>query len=87
MRTAYVLLFAMAISASALRSDVYNILDRVLESGDPVIIERNGRKLKIVAVEQVTIFDRLVEHPGFVVGDSDDFVEMDWSHEWRPDPA
>lgn len=77
----------MAITASALRSDVYNILDRVLESGDPVIIERNGRQLKIVAVEPTSMFDRLVEHPGYVIGNSDDFVEMDWSHEWRPDPA
>ena len=77
----------MAVTASALRGDVYNILDKVLVSGDPVIIERNGRQLKIVPVEPTSVLHRLVEHPGYVIGDSDDFVEMDWSHEWRPDPA
>ncbi len=76
----------MAITASALRSDVYNILDQILETGEAVTIERNGRELKIVPVEKRSKLDRLVAHPGFIVGDSDDLVHMDWSHEWNPDP-
>ncbi len=76
----------MAITASALRSDVYNILDQVLESGEAVTIERNGRELKIVPVEKLSKLDRLVARPGFIIGDPEDLVHMDWSHEWNPDP-
>lgn len=76
----------MAITASALRSDVYNILDQVLESGEPVTIERNGRELKIVPVEKRSKLDRLVARPDFIIGDPEDLVHMDWSHEWNPDP-
>jgi hypothetical protein len=45
----------MAMTASALRRDIYRILDRVLETGELVIIERNGRQ---------------VRRPDVVVGDS-----------------
>ena len=40
----------MAITASKLRENVYNILDQVLETGVPVEIERGGHPLRIVAV-------------------------------------
>jgi hypothetical protein len=77
----------VAITASTRRSDVYRILDHVIETGEPVTIERNGRQLQIVAVERPSKLDRLVTRPEFVTGDPDDLVHMDWSHEWNPDPA
>lgn len=77
----------MSITASTLRADVYRILDRVLETGEPVTIERNGRQLQIVAVTRTSKLQRLVAHPDSIVGDPDDLVHLDWSHEWRPDPA
>ena len=69
-------------TASALRRDIYRILDRVLESGEPVIIERNGRRVRISADDAPARLDALVRRPEVVVGDSEDFVEIDWSHEW-----
>ena len=30
--------------------------------------------------------DRLISRPDAIVGDPDDLVEMDWTHEWNPDP-
>lgn len=76
----------MAITASALRSDVYNILDRVLDTGEAVTIERNGRELKIVPVDKPSKLEKLVARPDFIVGDPEDLVHVDWSHEWNPDP-
>jgi len=29
--------------------------------------------------------DRLIPHPDYLVGDPDDFIHMDWYHEWHPD--
>ena len=33
------------ITLTKLRSDLFNVADRVLASGDPVFIERNSRKI------------------------------------------
>lgn len=69
-------------TASALRRDIYRILDRVLESGEPVIIERNGRRVRISAEDVPSRLEALVRRPEVVVGNSDDFVHLDWSDEW-----
>jgi hypothetical protein len=74
----------MAMTASALRRDIYRILDRVLDTGEPVIIERNGRRVRISADGAPARLDALVRRPEAVVGDSNDFVELDWSDEWQP---
>lgn len=40
----------MEISASALRQNIYKTLDSVLETGNPVEINRKGKKLRIIPV-------------------------------------
>jgi hypothetical protein len=72
----------VVVTASALRQDIYRILDGVLETGEPVIIERGGRRLRIVAEEALSRLDRLVRRPDVVSGDSGDLAEIDWSQEW-----
>ena len=72
------------ISATRLRQNLYNILDSVVDTGVPVEVERRGRVLKIVAEEQGSKWDRLTAHQ-IVVGDPDELVHIDWSHEWRGD--
>jgi hypothetical protein len=74
----------MAVSASQLRADIYRLLDQVLETGEPLEIERKGRILKIVAEEGPRGFDALEPHPDAIIGDPDSLVHMDWSSEWRP---
>lgn len=74
----------MSISASKLRENIYRLLDQVLETGVPLVIERNGRTLRIVPTEQPDRMSRLVRRPDVVVGDPEDLVHLDWSSEWRP---
>jgi Antitoxin Phd_YefM, type II toxin-antitoxin system len=76
----------MALSASNLRANVYRLLDQVLETGKPLEIERNGKTLVILPKEKETIWDRLPRREGFIVGDPDELIHMDWSSEWNPDP-
>ncbi|MCE9622669.1 MAG: type II toxin-antitoxin system Phd/YefM family antitoxin [Actinomycetia bacterium] len=73
----------MTITASKLRENIYRVLDQVLATGEPVEIERNGRRLLIVADAQPTRLSRLVNRSDVVVGDSDDFIHLDWSSEWH----
>jgi hypothetical protein len=74
----------MKLTASKLREDIYRILDLVLANGEPVEVERHGRRLRIVADDTPSRLSRLVGRPDAVVGDSEDLVHVDWSHEWRP---
>ncbi|QBQ53544.1 type II toxin-antitoxin system Phd/YefM family antitoxin [Nitrosococcus wardiae] len=71
------------LSPSRLRANLYRILDYVLESGEPVEIERKGRRLRIV-VEQGGKLDLLKPHPEYLKTRPEDIVHMDWSQEWRP---
>lgn len=74
----------MAITASQLRRDVYRLLDEVLATGEPLEVERKGRRLRIVPDHRGSRFDRLKGRPDALVGDPEDIVHMDWSKHWRP---
>lgn len=83
----------MAVTASQLRADVYRLLDRVLETGEPLEIDRGGRRLRIVPVGADSPVGSKLERlkgrgdPEAVIGDADDLVHMDWSVFWNPDPT
>ncbi len=72
----------MKLSLTKARADLYKIVDRVLETGVPVEIERRGRKIRIVPVKPKSKLDNLVKRPGTIVGDPEEIVHLDWSGEW-----
>lgn len=74
----------MPITASALRSDIYRLLDGVAETGKELAVERKGILLKIVPVGKQGKLARLTPH-ACVSGDPEDLVHSDWSGEWRHD--
>jgi len=74
----------MPISASALRGNIYKLLDQVLASGQPLEIERKGRLLKIIPEKQSTKFEKLVHHT-CLKGEPESIVHLDWSGEWHDD--
>ncbi len=78
---------ALATTASKLRANIYRMLDEILETGQPLEIERNGRTLVIAPKEEQSIWDRLPRREGFIVGDPDELIHIDWSSEWNPDPS
>lgn len=73
----------MSLTASKLRQDIYRILDRVLETGVPVEIERRGRILRIVPGEPRDKLANLGSRDYLRV-DPEELVHLDWSEEWRP---
>ena len=77
----------MAISASKLRANIYRLLDEVLETGRPLEIERGGEILTIAPKEERSLWDRLPRNEGYIVGDPDELIHIDWSSEWNPDPS
>jgi antitoxin (DNA-binding transcriptional repressor) of toxin-antitoxin stability system len=75
----------MRVTASALRQDIYRILDRVLETGEVVEIERKGKLLRIVPPPARRRVDLLPKRDA-IVGDPMDLVHVDWSEEWSGVP-
>lgn len=74
----------MRVTASNLRANIYRLLDRVLNTGVPLIIERRGRRLRISAEEPPSRLDALPRRTNVINGDPEDLVHVDWSGEWRP---
>jgi len=75
----------MAISLTKLRADLYKIVDQVIATGIPVEIEREGKKVKIIAVEKKSKLANLIAHPGTIIGKPEDLVHLDWSSQWKED--
>ncbi len=71
-------------SVSALRADLYRVLDRVLETGVPVEVERRGKRLRIIPADDVGPLERLTPNPDYIATDPDSLVHLDWSGEWKP---
>jgi antitoxin (DNA-binding transcriptional repressor) of toxin-antitoxin stability system len=71
-------------SVSRLRANLYRVIDQVLATGEPVEIERHGQRLRIVPAETAGRFAALRPHPGYIEGDPESLVHMDWSDEWKP---
>jgi hypothetical protein len=74
----------MVVKPSRLRANLYRLLDRVLRTGEPIEIDRGGKKLLIVPKEKQTKLNNLVRRD-VIVGDPEDLVHLDWSKEWRGD--
>mgnify|MGYP006291566975 CR=1 FL=1 len=72
----------MAISASELRSNVYRLLDEILDTGKALEIERKGQTLRIVAADAGSKLQRLTRHD-CIQGDPEELVHMDWSDTWK----
>jgi len=73
----------MAMSLTALRSNLYTVVDKVIATGTPAEIERNGHIVKIIVEEPKNKLDNLTLHPGTLIGDPEDFVHMNWLTEWN----
>lgn len=72
----------MRVSASKLRENIYQILDQVIATGEPVEIERKGKVLRISPEPKPgSKLSRLTKRPG-LVHDIDSIAGMSWIDEW-----
>jgi hypothetical protein len=74
----------MTVTPTDFRKNLFSLLDGILQNGKVLEINRNGHIIKVVPPRKSKKIDRLVPHEDAVVGESDDFVSMDWSGEWKP---
>lgn len=73
----------MALTASKLRENIYRLLDKVLETGKPLEIERRGKILKIIPPGKQSKLAKL-EKRDILNGEPESIIHLDWSKEWDP---
>jgi hypothetical protein len=66
------------------KENIYKILDQVVETGTPAKVILKGKVLLISPTQTISKFDLLEEHPGYLIGDSEELVHIDWSSSWEP---
>ncbi len=76
----------MPVTASQLRANVYRLLDRAIETGEVLEIERNGVILRVVPPRARSWLDALPRREGVVVGNPESLASTDWSTSWNPEP-
>jgi prevent-host-death family protein len=69
------------VTATELRTNIYQLLDEVLRSGLPIEVKKGDRKLRIVPVEKVDKFQNLVYRPDAIQGDPEELVTLSWEGE------
>jgi hypothetical protein len=74
----------MSITVTELRANLYRLIDEVIETGTPLVVERKGHKVVIERSPVESKLANLVSRPDFIKGDPEDLVHLDWIGEWRP---
>ncbi len=69
------------ITPTELRSNIYNLLDEVLNTGIPIEINKGGKKLRIVPVGKNNKLLNLISRPQVIHGDPNDLVDISWEEE------
>jgi hypothetical protein len=74
----------MVVKLSQLWANLYRLLDRVPQTGEPIEIDRHGKKLLLIPKENKGRLSKFVRRD-VIVGDPEDLVHLDWSKKWRGD--
>ena len=70
------------LKTSNLRADIFRLLDKVIETGHPLEIERKGKILQIVPKIKISRLQRLTKH-NCIICNPEEIVHMDWEKEWN----
>lgn len=73
----------MPMSLTALRQQLFNVVDQVIATGIPIEIKRNGHIVKIVLDDKKSKLGNLVKHD-CIVGDPEELIDIslqEWSEE------
>jgi prevent-host-death family protein len=72
----------MKITATSLRRNLYALLDKVINTGNPIEIERKGKIIRIISVKPKSKLSNLKRHD-VIIGNPEEIISIDWSKEWK----
>lgn len=78
----------MPYTATQFRSQMYTILEKILDTGEPFDIELKGRRLRIIPLDRTdSKLARLKPHPEALTCPPDELLGLDWSDSWTGEKA
>ncbi|MCP4673354.1 MAG: type II toxin-antitoxin system Phd/YefM family antitoxin [Desulfobacula sp.] len=69
------------ITPTELRSNIYNLLDEILNTGIPIEINKGSRKLRIIPIKKTDKLQNLISRSDIIKGDSDELADIRWEKE------
>ncbi len=69
------------ITPTELRSNIYNLLDEILNTGIPIEIDKGSRKLRIIPIKKANKLQNLIPRLDTIKGDSDELADIRWEKE------
>jgi prevent-host-death family protein len=72
-----------SLSLTALRQNLFGIVDKVIQTGVPVEIERNGKKVFLVPDEPLKTRLSNLKPRDWIVGDPDELLRIEDLTEWN----
>lgn len=72
-----------SLNPSALRANIYKVLDRVIATGQPVLVQRKGQLLQISPPQKKSRLSRLKKKKIFLDNPAD-LAEIKWDQAWNP---
>jgi prevent-host-death family protein len=74
-----------SVTSSKLQNNLDQLLDEILNTGTPLEVKRNGKRLRIIPVETVDKLQKLIHRPEAIIGDPDELVQISWEQETNLD--
>jgi hypothetical protein len=75
----------MTITVTKLRQSLFNEIDKVIATGQPIEIERKGHRLQIVLAEKKSKLSALVTRENIIACSDDELIYNDWLKGWKDD--
>ncbi|MFT5367801.1 MAG: hypothetical protein ACI8V2_002762 [Candidatus Latescibacterota bacterium] len=69
------------ITPTELRSNIYQILDEILDTGIPIEVDKGGKKLLIKPIEHPNKLQNLKKRKNVIKGDPNDLINLTWEKE------
>lgn len=74
----------MTMTPTDFRKNLFNILDKLLESGEVLEINRNGQIFKLIPPKKQSKFDKLLWRDNVYNGTNDELINNNWGDLWKP---
>ena len=71
------------LTATQFRKNIYQTLDKVIETGIPAQIERNGQLLQIIPIIKPSKIKNIKDIPNLINGDPASLEDIDWSGKYK----
>jgi hypothetical protein len=69
------------VTPTELRSNIYNLLDEIVETGIPLEINKGEKRLIIIPAEKTDKLKNLISRRHIINGNPDDLIDVKWQEE------